>query len=107
MAIYGTDNGNTVFSIPVEWAVYEHLQIRADSLEEAVKFVQENEYDIPFGDSPEYIDGSYKISVDGYTPKEIAEAIDCLPSHKAKQHEKVVLISYQDNSMFEKDYERE
>ena len=50
-----------IFKIPVEWAVYETLEIEAETLEEAVKYVEDNLEEIPLGEG-DYIDGSYKIT---------------------------------------------
>lgn len=49
------------YYIPVSWEVWDKVEIEAESLEDAVKFVKENIDDIPLGTEPEYIDGSYKI----------------------------------------------
>ena len=64
MSMYGRNNANKIFSIPVEWVVTETLQIKADSLEEAIEFINNNADEIPLGDEPAYIDGTYKISAD-------------------------------------------
>ena len=49
------------YYIPVSWEVWDKVEIQAESLEDAVKYVKENIDDIPLGTEPEYIDGSYKI----------------------------------------------
>ena len=49
------------YYIPVSWEVWDKVEIEAESLEDAVKYVKENIDDIPLGTEPEYIDGSYKI----------------------------------------------
>lgn len=62
--MYGNSKGTKVFSIPVEWTVTETLEIKADSLKEAVEYINNHLDDIPLGTEPEYIDGTYKISAD-------------------------------------------
>lgn len=55
--------GGKVYEIPVEWLVSDVVKIRANSLEEAIKTFMEEEYRIPTGSEPEYVDGSYRMSV--------------------------------------------
>lgn len=62
--MYGNNNANKVFSIPVEWVVTENLDIKANSLEEAIEFINNNIDEIPLGENPAYIDGTYRISAD-------------------------------------------
>ena len=62
--LYGNENASKVFSIPVEWVVTETLDIKADSLKEAIEFINDHTDEIPLGDEPAYIDGTYKISAD-------------------------------------------
>lgn len=49
------------YYIPVCWEVWDKVEVEAESLEEAIKYVQDNIDEIPLGTEPEYIDGSYKI----------------------------------------------
>lgn len=49
----GNKNGSKVFRIPVEWVVSENLEIVADSIEEAIKFVKENNDLIPINETGE------------------------------------------------------
>ncbi len=53
------------FKIPVTWSVFDTVKVQADSLEEAYNYVAENLDEIPLGDEPNYIDGSYEISAAG------------------------------------------
>ena len=62
--MYGNNKATKVFSIPVEWVVTETLEIKANSLKEAIIFINENADEIPLGDEPAYIDGTYRISAD-------------------------------------------
>lgn len=65
-----------VYKIPVEWSVCETLKIEADSLEEAVKYVEDNMNEIPLGTDPDYIDGSYAINgADEYKGPELVQYI--------------------------------
>lgn len=49
------------FSIPVSWEVWDKIEVKAETIEDAIKYVKENIDIIPLGTEPEYIDGSYKI----------------------------------------------
>lgn len=53
------------FSIPVTWEVWDKIEVEAETIEDAIRYVKENIDTIPLGTEPEYIDGSYKID-DGY-----------------------------------------
>lgn len=50
------------FRVPVEWSVYDFVEVESDNFEEAIKYVIDNRDMIPLGTEPEYIDGSYKIN---------------------------------------------
>jgi hypothetical protein len=50
-----------IFSIPVTWEVWDKIEVKAETIEDAIKYVKENINEIPLGTEPEYIDGSYKI----------------------------------------------
>lgn len=50
-----------VFNIPVEWAVYSSVKVRAENLEEAIRWFKDNKDLIPLSHNPNYIDGSYKM----------------------------------------------
>ena len=62
--MYGNKNGSKVFSIPVEWVVTETIDVKANSLKEAINFILDKADDIPLGTEPQYIDGTWKISAD-------------------------------------------
>ena len=49
------------FSIPVTWEVWDKIEVEAETIEDAIKYVKDNIDFIPLGTEPEYIDGSYKI----------------------------------------------
>lgn len=49
------------YSIPVNWSVWDKVDVEAESLEEAIQYVRDNADTIPLGTEPEYIDGTYKI----------------------------------------------
>lgn len=70
------------FKVPVEWEVWDFVEVEAESFEKAIKYVLDNKDEIPLGTTPEYIDGSYKISSeeeillctqDPRFPKELAD----------------------------------
>lgn len=52
------------YSIPVEWIVWDRIEIQADTLEEAIRYFQERKDYIPLGTEGEYIEGTFKISGD-------------------------------------------
>ena len=62
--VTANEKANNEFIIPVSWSVSELLKVQANSLEEAYQYVEENMDEIPLGDEPEYIDGSYEINGD-------------------------------------------
>lgn len=102
--MYGNNEGKKVFSIPVEWTVTETLDIRANTLEEAIEFIRENNDIIPLGDDPVYLDGSYKISGDTEFADAEAREIECYVSEQdADSYDEIEELDGQNNSMFEKD----
>ena len=62
--IIANENGENVYSIPMEWVVSENLKVRAKNLPEAVTYLNAHSDEIPLGTEPAYIDGTYKISAD-------------------------------------------
>ena len=52
------------FDIFVEYSMWGTIKVKADSLEEAIKYAEDkiDELELPY--DPEYIDGSYKIDVE-------------------------------------------
>lgn len=50
-----------IFNIPVEWGMYGHVQVAANSAEEALElfYEHEDEFKLPSGD---YIDSSFMLS---------------------------------------------
>ena len=53
-----------VYTIPVSWEVSDTIEVRANSLKEAIKYAEEHKDEIPISSSPEYIGDSYKIDGD-------------------------------------------
>ena len=49
------------FFIPVTWQVWDKVEVKADSIEEAVEWLKENIDLVPIGIEPEYVDDSYRI----------------------------------------------
>ena len=47
-----------VFKIPCSWEMYGHIEVRANSLEEAVEEAESDEHGIPVGS---YIEGSFEL----------------------------------------------
>ncbi|WP_026653533.1 hypothetical protein [Butyrivibrio proteoclasticus] len=78
--MYGNNKAKEVFSIPVEWMVTENIEVRANSLEEAVEFINNHADEIPTSRDAEYIDGTWKISADednDLDTKKICERLGC------------------------------
>lgn len=63
-----TTTQKKVYSIPVNWEVWDKVQVVASSLEDAIQYVKDNIEILPLGDEPEFIDGTYHIEdgEDGY-----------------------------------------
>ena len=49
------------YTIPVEWSVYDTIEVKAKSFSDAVKWAKENSESIPLGTNSHYIDGSWCI----------------------------------------------
>ena len=58
--IYASSEQPT-FNIPVKWQMQTVMNVTADSLKEAVKYVNKHEYDLPSG---EYVDDTFEIDYD-------------------------------------------
>lgn len=52
------------FKIPVTWMVWDKVEVEADTLEDAIKWVKDNIDEIPLGTEPEYVEDSYRIDGD-------------------------------------------
>lgn len=63
------------FSIPVTWKVWDKIEVAAETIEEAIKYVKEHIEEIPLGTEPEYVDGSYQIDDGANGEAPIEEAI--------------------------------
>lgn len=49
------------FKVPVEWIVYDTVEVEAETFEDAVQYVLDNKDEIPLGTEPDYVDGSYVV----------------------------------------------
>ena len=49
------------FSIPVTWSVCDKIEVEAETIEDAIRYVKEHIDEIPLGTEPEYIYGTYRI----------------------------------------------
>lgn len=85
--MYGDKNGSKVFSIPIEWIVTETIEIKANSLQEAIEFINENADLIPLGTEPEYIDGTWKISADESGTMDTKEIIETLGNYRYSERD--------------------
>lgn len=59
------------FKIPVTYSVYGHIEIEANTLEDAWKYAKNNIDELPLADEPEYVYDSYEVE-----DLEIAESIN-------------------------------
>ena len=69
------------FSIPVTWEVWDKIEVEAETIEDAIKYVKENIDIIPLGTEPEYIDGSYKIDDGDNGEATIEETVNYLKEY--------------------------
>lgn len=59
--VTANENAKKEFKIPVSWEVSDFVKVQADTLEEALEYMEEHEDEIPIDMSDaEYIDGSYQ-----------------------------------------------
>ncbi len=79
--MYGNNNANKVFSIPVEWVVTENIEVKANSLEEAVRFVVDNYDEIPCGEDASFVDGTYRITGDDDFDGDISKVTENLKTY--------------------------
>lgn len=59
---YKSENGT--YTIPVEWSVYSTVTVEADNLHDAFEKFQKYMDDLPLCTESEYIDDTYKATVD-------------------------------------------
>lgn len=57
----GNPDGKNLYKIPVTWEVYDTIEVQGNSLEDALQWAEVHEDEIPIGDEPNYVDGSYQI----------------------------------------------
>lgn len=51
-----------VFKVAVTYSCYGTVPIEAESVEEAIKYAEDNIDELPLPDNAGYVDGSYEIS---------------------------------------------
>lgn len=62
------------YKIPVEWSVYATVEVKGNSLDDAVKRAKDNVDELPAVLSEsEYVDGSYRINDDD---KELIQSLN-------------------------------
>jgi len=57
-------NGKKDFVFPIYWEMMGKLKVQADSLEEAMKWVEEHEEEIELDPDADYIDGTFEVEED-------------------------------------------
>ena len=53
------------YKIGVVWQMYGYVEVEANSLEEAVKEVEDGGGDIPLPSVADYVEGSFEVDHDG------------------------------------------
>lgn len=69
------------FYIPVTWTVWDKIEVEAETIEEAVKYVKDNLDTIPLGTEPEDIGGSYRIEDGNNGESDIEETVRYLKEY--------------------------
>ena len=59
------------YKIGVVWQMYGYVDVEANSLEEAVKEVEDGGGDMPLPMDGEYIEGSFEVDVEGSALNEV------------------------------------
>ena len=59
------------YKIGVVWQMYGYVEVEANSLEEAVKEVDDGSGDMPLPMDGEYIEGSFEVDVEGSALNEV------------------------------------
>ena len=70
-----------IFRIPMEWVVWQKINVKAHTPEEAIAFVKNQIENIPLGTEPNYIEGTHMIS--GDDGKSVAELVEDLTKYWA------------------------
>ncbi len=65
--------------IPVSWEMCALVKVKAKTLEEAIKYVDDEANDIPLPEDGGYVDGSWKVSMDSEE-----EIFNCYNEHNAE-----------------------
>ena len=81
------------FRIPVEWTCYDTIEVAADSFEDAIQYVLDNDGSIPLGDAPEYMDGSWKIAVSTWDTGDAKAIAEELESYYGEDDKNLRMIS--------------
>lgn len=50
-----------IYNLPVEWSVYDTIEVAAPSLNAAVTWLKANQNTIPPGENPKYVNGSFHL----------------------------------------------
>ena len=69
------------FSIPITWTVWDKIEVEAETIEEAVKYVKDNLDNIPLGTEPEDIGGSCKIEDGNNGESDVEETVRYLKEY--------------------------
>lgn len=59
------------YKMPVTWEMCGYVEVEADSIEEAVKTFNETSDDISLPNDGEYVDSSFRLSVDSVEDIEV------------------------------------
>lgn len=70
-SIFTMKNTMKTYKIGVVWQMYGYVEVEANSLEEAVKEVEDGGGDMPLPMDGEYIEGSFEVDVEGSALNEV------------------------------------
>lgn len=80
MAEFGNENGKYTYRIPFQWKVFDDIEIKADSLEEAVQWAFDNMWKLGPTTDPTYAEDSFDFDVPD--TGSVEEVVDYLENHR-------------------------
>lgn len=75
--LYRDEEGKIVVFVPVEYTVFNEVELRFDSVEEMKKALSDKEFiaDMPLGDNPQYAEDSYRIDYE-FLDEDVCEFLE-------------------------------
>lgn len=86
--MYATDNGKIVVKVPIEYSVFDTVEMEFESIEDMRQKLNDSNFveEMPLGEDPTYIDGSYMINFD-YMEDELEQPIRLSDEHQTTEGE--------------------